>query len=414
MVHDKIENVLQDTVQVLTRAIDTLKANKDEVVQRLHDPDNLPESCLNELSIRANDLAHELRLLLEPRPVLIANYFLGSANCKCLNAAVELAVADILGRDSMTLADLAKACGANEIRLKQIMRVLHNDGIFEFHAASSSYSNNACSLLLQKKHWTKWWYWVDLYGNEFYEMARGIPAACRQGEKRMPSQIAFDTDMSMFSWFAAQGSLHRVHRTLGGGAIAQAPGILQDYPWEEVIDGKTTIIDIGGGGGGLVATLCRAFPDLHGGIFDRPEVIQHAVENFHSPQGIYQDIGHRVARTDLRGGDFFQGVPRYEIYTMKWCLHDWGDEEAVQVLSNIRKAIIPGPRSRLILFEILLREGRSGHLARMADLSVFMAANGRERDKAEWCSLALKSGWSIRKVYNLRRAWPSAMELVPV
>ncbi|KAJ5519056.1 Winged helix-turn-helix transcription repressor DNA-binding [Penicillium expansum] len=412
---DRIEGTLGRVIKSLEEARNVLQGEcRAELMTRLHNSETLPDRKLYELSGEATQLLHEVELLLEPRPMILANYFLGSAKTKCLNAAVELYIPDILKAGPMDLATLATASKARPDRLKQVMRVLCSDSVFGFDRKSQRYSLNECSQLLLTDHWTRWWHWVDLYGNEFYDMARGIPAACREGETRMPSQIAFDTDLSMFSWFAAQGSLHRVHRTLGGGAIAQAPGIVQDYPWGDVADGKTTVIDVGGGGGGLIAALLRAVPNLQGGVFDRPEVIDHATENFHGDSGIYRDVGSRVALKDLHKGDFFQSIPSYKVYTMKWCLHDWNDHQVVQILSNIRKAIILGPNSRVVLLEIMLRDGHVGHLSRLADLSVFMAASGVERDEDDWRDLARKSGWKIQYVFHLRNAWPVAMELVPI
>ncbi|KID96280.1 O-methyltransferase, family 2, partial [Metarhizium majus ARSEF 297] len=409
-----IEKALTELNAALRTALKTLGSDcRQELMQSLHSPDELPEKHLYDLSTEAVDLLQETKLLLEPRTVILADHFLGSANCKCLNAAVELDVPDILQQQgALTITQLAQKCGAREDRMKQVMRVLQSAGIFSYEQDTAVYSNNECSTLLLKDHWTGWRNWVDLYGNEFYDMARGIPASCRQGEKRMPSQINFDTALDMFSWFAAQGSLDRVHRTLGGGAIAQAPGILADYPWEQVAGGL--IVDIGGGGGGLIAMLLRKFPNLRGGIFDRAEVINQAVANFCDPDGLYRDVGDRVSKENLHAGDFFKEIPSYEVYCMKWCLHDWRDNDVVTILKNIRKAIIPGPKSRLVLLEILLRKGRSGHLSRMADLSVMMAANGLEREEWEWDSLAAQSGWKIARKYDLRNAWPCAMELVPV
>lgn len=312
----------------------------------------------------------------------------------------------------MKLLDLAQASGAREDRLKQIMRVLLGDGIFAYDKATKTYSNNECSEVLTAGHHSGWSNWVDLYGNDFYDMARGIPASCRQGETRVAAQINFDTNLDIFSWWAKQGSLDRVHRTLGGAAIAQGPGILEDYPWDQVADGK--ILDVGGGGGGLIALLLRKFPRLHGGILDRPEVIKQATGNFRDSAGLYRDVGARVAPEDLHPGDFLETVPSYEVYCTKWCLHDWKDHDVVTILKNVRKAIIPGPKSRFIVLEILLKEGRSGHLARMAEMSVMMAADGQERDESEWRSLASQSGWEIRHIYDLRNCWSSAMEFVPV
>ena len=70
---------------------------------------------------------------------------------------------------------------------------------------------------------------MDLYGNEVYDMAYGIPAACRKGVERMPAQLYFNTNDHMFTYFAAQGWVPRLHKTLSGGAKAQSLGILEDY-----------------------------------------------------------------------------------------------------------------------------------------------------------------------------------------
>jgi len=106
------------------------------------------------------------------------------------------------------------------------------------------------SNLLHTEHWTQWHNWVDLYSNEFYDIARGIPKSVRSGEARWAAQINFNTTDNMFTYFQGQGWLPRLHRTLGGGAIAQAPGILADYPWHGI--GDQIVLDVGGRGGGFL------------------------------------------------------------------------------------------------------------------------------------------------------------------
>ena len=292
------------------------------------------------------------------------------------------------------------------------MRVLYNDGIFAYNAASDSYSNNSTSELLLSDHWTQWRSWVELYGNEFYDMARGIPESCRKEVTRLPSQVNFDTDQSMFSFFAEKGWVPKLHRTLGAGAKAQAPGILEDYPWCDISDQH--ILDVGGGTGSLVALILREHKNMTGGIYDRYEVIEHAKKNFQSPGGEFEDLAKRVSNDDLITGDFLENVPSSEVYTMKWCLHDWDNRQAMRILSNIRKSIIKGPKSRLIILESVLRDGRASRLSRYADMNMMIAVGGRERTETDWRFLAAQSGWEVRHIYSLRNAWPCALEFVPI
>jgi hypothetical protein len=330
---------------------------------------------------------------------------------KALCAVVELDIPDILQSGPKTLAELARTCNARADRLRQIMRTLHNNGIFLYDSSNDSYQNNPTSLLLVKDHWTQWRNWVDLYGNEFYDMARGIPSSCTH-LTRSAAQINYDTDDTMFKYFNDQGWIGKFHKTLSGGAIAQAPGILEDYPWDEVANG--IVVDIGGGGGGLIALLLRKFMTMRGAILEAPHVIEQARANFHSDEGLYADVADQIPLQNLIAGDFFKEVPASEVYAIKWCLHDWEDDKAIIILRNIRRAIVRGPTSRLVILESVLRDGHTGKMSRYADMNMMVAVGGMERDEAQWRRLASETGWQLRDIYPLRNAWPSAIEFVPV
>ena len=44
-------------------------------------------------------------------------------------------------------------------------------------------------------------------------------------------------------------------------------------------------------------------------------------------------------------GDFFQSVPAGgDLYLLKFILHDWDDEHAIKILSNVRRGIDPKGR----------------------------------------------------------------------
>lgn len=424
-----MEPILLDLIDSLKAASRKLKGDaKTSLQTALHDTEKLPDQKLSLLASETLDLLSEIRLLLEPGHLILADHFLGARfwqlvnsnsnqnsgymNTKALCTAVEMGIPDILNPGPKTLPELARECNARPDRLRQIMRVLHNNSIFTYDAESDRYSNNHTSTLLTSDHWTQWRNWVELYGNEFYDMARGIPASCKKDAVRSPAQINYDTDDSMFKYFSDQGWVPKFHKTLSGGAIAQAPGILQDYPWEEVAE--STIVDVGGGGGGLIALLLRGHETMKGSIFDIPKVIEQAKSNFHDPKGRYADVGDRIPPENLIAGDFFQEVPPSDVYIMKWCLHDWDDEKASIILKNIRKALRKSPRSRLVVLESVLRDGHMGRMSRYGDLNMMVAVGGREREEKQWKKLASETGWELRKIYPLRNAWPCAIEFIPV
>jgi hypothetical protein len=335
---------------------------------------------------------------------------LGYVKTKALCAAVELNIPDILESGPKLLPDLAAACNARSDRLRQIMRTLHNNGIFTYDILEDSYQNNSTSTLLLQDHWTQWRNWVELYGNEFYDMARGISESCTN-PTRNAAQINYDTDDSMFKYFNDQGWIPKFYKTLSGGATAQTPGILEDYPWDEIAGG--TVIDIGGGGGGLIALL-RKFKSMQGAFFEAPHVVEQVKKNFHGEKGEYADVKDQIPVKNLVAGDFFKEVPESEVYTMKWCLHDWNDENAIVILKTIRRAIQKGAKNRLIVLESVLKDGHMGRVSRYADMNMMVAVGGMERDEAQWRKLAEESGWKLRKIYPLRNAWLSAIEFIPV
>ncbi|KAG9230912.1 O-methyltransferase glim-like protein, partial [Amylocarpus encephaloides] len=403
---------LTQLIGSLESVLNVLKRDgQSQLLDALHDPENLPDARLSRIANHAIDLLHETEQLLEPGSLVLADHFLGYVNSKCLCAAVELNIPDLLKSGPKKLYDLAKESKAQPKRLRQVLRVLHNNGIFSYEGTSDSYSINSTSALLVSDHWTQWRNWVDLYGNEFYDMARGIPESCKEGNERTAAQINFDTDTDMFTYFTERGWLPRLHKTLGGGAVAQAPGILEDYPWEEVADRR--LLDVGGGGGALVASLLRKHKNMRGGILDIPSVIEHARQNFHGVEGEFADVGNRVDQSDLIVGDFLTAVPSFEVYTMKWCLHDWDDLKALRVMKNIRSGIVRCQQSRLIILESLLTDGRMGRLSRYGDLIMMISANGQERTETQWTALAQRTGWLINKIYHLRNSWPCAIELFP-
>ncbi|EGE04741.1 hypothetical protein TEQG_08680 [Trichophyton equinum CBS 127.97] len=410
---------LESTLKTLISQVEAtrnalLENGQRGLLQTLHTDKDLPDSAVEVLAGKAINILHETKQLLEPGHLVLADHFLGYVSTKCLCAAVELKLVDILanaGEEGLTIAELADASEANPDRLQQIMHVLHNNHIFEYDPASHRYRNNRISALLHTTHWTQWHNWVDLYGNEFYDIARGIPQSIRRDEKKWGAQINFNTSDDMFTYFQAQGWLPRLHRTLGGGAIAQAPGILADYPWHEF--GSRTVLDVGGGGGGFLVSLLREYPDLKGAILDLPRTIEHATTLFHNPDGVYYDLRERVPRENLIGGDFLKSVPSFEVYTMKWVLHDWKDPDVITILRCIRAALIPGPDSRLVVLESILSDGQYGRLSRYGDINMMMTANGQERTEEQWQKLAAASGWEISKIYPLRRSWVCAIDLRP-
>ncbi|KAL1604779.1 hypothetical protein SLS60_004319 [Paraconiothyrium brasiliense] len=408
-----IEETLVTLISSLESASFQLKTHANPTLEdALHSTEKLPDAAVSQLASKALDLLSEVQLMLEPGQLVLADHFMGYMNTKALVAAIDLNIPDILAHGPKAVATLAEEAGARPDRFRQIMRTLSNNGIFLYDTHKDSYSNNATSTLLTTNHWTQWRNWVELYGNEFYDMARGLPESLKKDVLRCPAQVNFDTDDSMFKYFTDQGWMPKFFKTLSGGAIAQAPGILEDYPWHEVAE--HTVLDLGGGSGGLIALLLRKHSNMKGAVLDLAKSIELCRANFHAPDGQYADVGGQIVEEHLITGNFMEEVPSFEVYTMKWCLHDWSDEDALVILKNIRRAIKRGEHSRLIVLESVLKDGHMGRMARYGDLNMMIAVGGRERDEQQWRNLASQSGWRLERICALRNAWPCALDFRPM
>ena len=118
---------------------------------------------------------------------------------------------------------------------------------------------------------------------------------------------------------------------VGGNAMAV------DGPFEKC----TRFIDIGGGRGHFLTKLLKLHGEgekqATGVLFDLKSVIDTAKEVF-DPKLVTQNKVRFVA------GDFFNKttIPQVKdgdcIY-LRYILHDWGDDEVKEILSNIRHAI---------------------------------------------------------------------------
>lgn len=142
-------------------------------------------------------------------------------------------------------------------------------------------------------------------------------------------------------------------------------------------------VDVGGAGGALLIALLEANRDLRGTVFDRPDVVPE-VPRFAAAAGV-QD------RTAAVGGDFFEEVPSADLYLLKYILHDWNDEQCVEILRNCRRSAPPG--ARIAIIELLVGPANEPGLAPLMDMNMLVMATGRERTLDEYRILLAKGGW---------------------
>lgn len=147
------------------------------------------------------------------------------------------------------------------------------------------------------------------------------------------------------------------------------------------------VCDVGGGQGYLLCRLLAQYPDLEGTVFDRPSVVAED-SDLPSEFGV-------ADRCSYVGGDMFESVPEADAYFMKWILHDWTDEECVDILSTLREAA-PAD-ARLFVVEAVVPGPEQAHFSKKLDMTMLVHMGGRERTRDEYASLLERAGWTLEE-----------------
>ncbi|MGW3088482.1 methyltransferase [Streptomyces sp. NPDC001108] len=146
-----------------------------------------------------------------------------------------------------------------------------------------------------------------------------------------------------------------------------------------------TVIDVGGGHGGLLTEVLRRRPGLRQILHDR----EHDL------------AGHRLGHPDTTGrwslphGDFFPSVPAGDLYLLKRILHDWDDDSAT-ILHNCRRSMTPG--GRVLVIDAVVPPGNLPHQSKTMDLMTTASLTGKERTAKDFARLFTAAGLRLRRI----------------
>lgn len=303
---------------------------------------------------------------------------------RCLHVIAEMGVADALGDDPRTSADLAETTGANSDALARALRVVSAYGIFERRndvSGHTSFTHTPASRLLRTDHPQSMRSFVRMVGNTFNWKTFGLLAhSIRTGESAA-EQIA---PGGAWAYYAQHPEESRIFdEAMMGKAHAQIAGILAGYDFSPF----KTIADIGGGRGHLLHAVLTGSPNATGVLFDQPHVVKDATCT-------------ASERLKVQGGDFFKDtLPVCDAYLIMQVIHDWNDRESVQILSSIRRSA--PSHAKLLLIEAILPEDATSGWIEMVDIMMLVLITGRERTRREFEALLNVSGFRLDKVIDV-------------
>ena len=288
-------------------------------------------------------------------------------------AVAKLGVPDLLASGPRTVRDLAAGCGADPRVLHRLLRALAALGLFRL-TAPDTYELTPAGDLLRSDVAGSLRQTAVLHGEEVARSFAEIMHTVRTGEP------AFDKvhGQPFYEYLAAHPDTADTFVAAMGSE--RVPAALDGCD----LTGVATLVDVGGGNGGLLAGVLAAHPDTRGVLLELPDAVRAA-------RVLLTEAG--VAdRVDLVEGSFFDAVPPGgDVYVLARVLHNWTDERAEAILRRVGSAMRPG--ARLIVLEKFLPEEVGSAASAMVDLLMLGMLEGHDRTAAQYVALLERAGF---------------------
>lgn len=311
---------------------------------------------------------------------LLNQMLCGAWITKGISVAAELGIADLLVESSRTAEELADATGTNTKALYRLLRALSGHGLF-LEDTAGAFSLTPLSELLVSQRQDSQRALAIMMGAEFYETWEQLLYSVQTGREGF-KQVFGD---GFFGYMTSRPDRHQIY-----DAAMQGIHGVENEPISKAFDFSTVelLVDVGGGNGGLMATILNNYLNLKGVVFDLPAVVKRANEMIAS---------HALAdRCRSEDGDFFSSVPEgADCYMLRHILHDWGDDLVLKILVNCRHAMRQD--GRILIIENLIPQGNEPHFGKWLDLMMLLVG-GEERTEEQYRHIITKAGLVLQEV----------------
>jgi len=309
----------------------------------------------------------------------------------------ELGLADRIAAGLRSSAELAAAAELDQVALRRLLAALADAGVLRQTAADhfelSPVGEYLRSDVPGSVHGT-----AVMYGTEVYRSFEGLLDTVRTGRPAFTEQYG----QPFYEYLAGHPELAANFNAAMSAAPEPPP------PDTGLFDGARTVVDVGGGDGGLLAHALSSRPDLTGVLVELPQAADRA-------RARLADAGV-LDRVRIVAGSFFDAVPAgADMYVLRRVLHNWNDDNAGRLLAQVRAAMPVG--ARLLVLEDLMPAAPEASSAsagawaaprnRIVDLLMLVLMEGRDRTAAEYSALLQASGFTVKSIA------PGTIEAMP-
>jgi hypothetical protein len=300
---------------------------------------------------------------------------------RVLCSVAELGVADhIRAGTPQAVGHLAKATGTHERSLYRALRFLASHGILQ-ETKYGEFDHTPLSDVLRSDAEGSYRAAAQMFHHIFAGFD-GLDHAIRTGEPGFNKVYG----RPLFDFFGAHPEiapiLDAAMTSIHGYETA---AVLAAYDF----GGVRFLADIGGGNGSLIGMVLQRYPKMRGILFDLGHVVERAKESL-KKYGV-------ADRCQTIEGSFFETVPAgADAYLFRHIIHDWTDEQCVQILSHCRK-VIPDD-GRLLIVECVVPAGNGRSISKDFDMAMMTFPGGAERSEPEFRVLFKQAGFELTSI----------------
>jgi hypothetical protein len=309
-----------------------------------------------------------------------------------LRAAASAGIADHLTDGPLTAEELARRSGVDSAHLHRVLRFLATRGVFS-EELDGSFALTTAASVLRRDAPASLRNLVLLFTDEMYWRPAG-----RLDETVRRGTTVFDEifGAQIFEHLSKDPAKNELFvDAMADLSVLEHGGIADSYEFPA----SGTVVDIGGGLGGMLQSVLVRNPGLRGILVDRSEVLER-----------HRMTDPTVAgRFELTEADFCTELPSgADVYLLKRILHDKSDEEAARILRTCRAAMTG--RARLLIIDIVVPPAGAEQPNPTSDVLMMAVFEGKERTEDELATLLSAAGLRISRVVST----PSAMSITEV
>ncbi|MDB5275449.1 MAG: methyltransferase [Ferruginibacter sp.] len=315
-------------------------------------------------------------------PVQLMQMLFGFAASRAIGVSAELRIADLIKDGAKSAEELAEQTKVHARSLYRVLRACASIGVYSEDTEKKFSLTPLAEPLLSDAPGSLRAFAEMVTCDWQYQTWAELPYSVQTGK---PS---FDKvhGMSSFDYFWSNEKAGKVFNdAMTSNSAFSSVAVVNAYDFSSL----STLVDIGGGHGFLLAAILAKYDNVKGILYDTPAIVAEA-EKLLKEHGV-------TGRCETAGGNFFNTVPSEgDAYIMKHIIHDWNDEQCIAILQNCRNAMTAG--GKVLVVEMVVPEGNEPSPAKFLDLQMLQYLPGCERTEKEYNELFDKAGLQLTRI----------------